>query len=120
MSNNALVVAGGEIGANALGRGAAVALMATSRPARSEGLGAAHVASLRRGAAVLGIVAGCAITIVALRWSGLAATVLAAVIALGVRAVALRRWGGVTGDVLGATEQLVETGVFVVASMAGT
>jgi adenosylcobinamide-GDP ribazoletransferase len=105
------------IEANTLARVATLALMATSRPARCGGLGATYIVSLRWSSAILGILAGCLIVIVAMRSIGPATVMITASISFGVRAMALRRWGGITGDVLGAAEQSVEAGVYVVVAV---
>ena len=103
------------IAAHALGRAGALALMLTRTRARSAGLGAVYTTHLpRRSVAfvVVVIFALAALTGV----SGLVAVgaVLGVVVLMAV--LAHRRFGGLTGDVLGATEQLGELAVLIVFS----
>ena len=107
---------GALVAAGALGRGVAIVLMATTEPARPEGLGASYVRALRPAGAVAGI--GVA---VALGTGGLAGWVaLAAPAALAmawiVRRVGVAKVGGIVGDLLGAAEQLGELAVLGVAA----
>ena len=103
------------IAAHALGRAGALALMLTRTRARSAGLGAVYTTHLpRRSVAfvVVVIFALAALTGV----SGLVAA--GAVLGVGVLMAVLanRRFGGLTGDVLGAAEQLSELAVLLVLS----
>lgn len=98
----ALVLAG------SMGRTGAVILMGVSPTARPEGVGHQVALGAGREAVVLAITSAGAIgLVVAGLWAVAAAAVTAAVV-IGVRIAALRRVGGVTGDILGACEQLVE------------
>ena len=98
----ALAAAGpaAALAAHALSRGAMAAAMAWTPPARKDGL-AASAGEARAGWALL-LAAGVA---VALGWQALPAAALAA---LGVAWLAWRRFGGHTGDALGAVQQLAE------------
>ena len=103
------------IAAHALGRTAALALMLTLPTARPAGLGAAYTTRLPRRLVTVVVV----VFVAAAASSGVAG--LAAVGAVfGVvaltAAVAHRRFGGLTGDVLGAAEQLSELAVLLVLS----
>lgn len=104
------------IAAHTLGRGTSVVLMGTIRVAREEGLGADYARSLGRGRAGTGVMAAVAIAALATGWWVgpfiLAATIGGAVITW----LAIRKIGGVTGDVLGAAEQIVECLTLVTAT----
>jgi adenosylcobinamide-GDP ribazoletransferase len=109
----------GLVAAHTLARGAAVVTMGLVPVARPDGLGAEYARSVGTGrAAVAGIVA-VAIGVLATGWwigpLALAATAAAIVVA----AVARRALGGITGDILGAIEQVAECLVLVtVAGLA--
>jgi len=107
---------GALLGAHAVGRGAAVALMGTTAPARPDGLGATYVQALRPHHVVFGVTAAAALGIVGLGGWCIAALVLAALAALATRALANAKLGGIVGDVLGALEQVVELAVLVLAA----
>jgi adenosylcobinamide-GDP ribazoletransferase len=106
------------IAAHAAGRAALPACMRFIPPARSGGLSAAAgrppvpgvAAALLLGVAALGLALGVT--------RALAALTLAAVAVLMMARLAVRQIGGQTGDVLGATEQLVEIAVLMVAAAA--
>jgi adenosylcobinamide-GDP ribazoletransferase len=105
--------------AHALSRAGAVATMA-ALPAAGTGLGAASARSLSRRRALAGAAVGLAVALALLgaaaAWAA-AATGLAAWL-LG--RLARRRVGGVTGDVLGAVQQLGEILVLLAAAAAVT
>lgn len=104
------------VSAHTLGRAAAVAAMRLAPPASDSGLGVAAAANLRPWSTALGQLAGIALVgIVAGWWIGpfVAGTVIAM---LAVVWLAVRKIGGLAGDVLGAVEQVVECTVLVVAS----
>lgn len=104
------------VAAHTLGRGAAVALMGTVRVAREEGLGADYARSLSKGRAAIGVTAAVAIAALAIGW-WVGPLALAAFIGASALAwLALRKIGGVTGDVLGAAEQVVECLTLVTAT----
>jgi adenosylcobinamide-GDP ribazoletransferase len=106
--------------AHALSRAGAVAAMAALPAAAGSGLGATSTRSLSRRRALAGAAAGLAVALALLgpaaAWAA-AATALAAWL-LG--RLARRRIGGVTGDVLGAIQQLGEVLVLLVAAAAVT
>jgi adenosylcobinamide-GDP ribazoletransferase len=94
--------------AHALSRAAAVATM-TALPAAGEtGLGASYALALPRRRALAGAAAGLAIALALLGVTALWAAAAAAVAAALLGRLAVRRLGGVTGDVLGAVQQLGE------------
>lgn len=106
----------GLVAAHTLGRGAAVAVMATARSVPQEGLGADYSKSLSRTSALVGVVAAVAIAAAATGWW---VGPLVAAVALGAVAVTVlanRAFDGVSGDILGAVEQVGECLVLIVVS----
>jgi adenosylcobinamide-GDP ribazoletransferase len=105
------------VSAHTLGRGAAVAAMGVAPVAGADGLGADYARSVGPARATVGAVVAVAIVAAVTGWwvAPLAAT--AAVGAGGVVVVARRAFGGLTGDHLGAVEQVVEAAVLVVATL---
>lgn len=104
------------VAAHTLGRCAAVVAMKSAPPATDSGLGVSAVNSLRTLPTAVGVAAGIAIVAVVSGWwvvpfLGVATIGTAAVVVLAVRKI-----GGLAGDVLGAVEQVVECLVLVVAS----
>jgi adenosylcobinamide-GDP ribazoletransferase len=106
----------GLVAAHALGRGAAVAAMGVVPLAKPDGLGAGYARSVTRPRAVTaGVVAVGVATLTTGWWVGpLAAAAVAS--AVLVAYFAWRAIGGITGDVLGAIEQLAECAVLVVVT----
>ncbi|HZA83559.1 MAG TPA: adenosylcobinamide-GDP ribazoletransferase [Actinomycetes bacterium] len=102
--------------AHALSRAAAVAAMAALPAAGDTGLGAAYGRALSRPRALLGAAAGLAVALallgVAAAWAAAAAG--AAAFLLG--RLAVRRIGGLGGDLLGAIQQLGEILVLLAAA----
>lgn len=107
----------GLIMAHVLGRSAAVALMATTEPARDEGLGHAGVMVVNRVGAAIAVLSGLVIAGVAGGWWLVPAVLMAAVGSVWLRKVAMARFSGITGDVLGACEQLTELAVIAVVAV---
>ncbi|MEO6651625.1 MAG: adenosylcobinamide-GDP ribazoletransferase [Ilumatobacteraceae bacterium] len=104
------------VAAHTLGRAAAVAAMKVAPPAVESGLGVTAATSLRTSLAAIGIAAGVALTALVCGW-WVAPFVGASVVAAGaVVALAIRKIGGLAGDVLGAAEQVVECLVMIVAT----
>jgi adenosylcobinamide-GDP ribazoletransferase len=106
----------GFVAAHALGRTGAVAAMGVLPPAREAGLGADHARRMRPIATIVGIAVALAIVVVVTGWwaGPLIAAALAGTAAVAV--LAMRKVGGLTGDVLGAIEQVVECLVIVTVS----
>lgn len=104
------------VAAHTLGRAAAVAAMRAAPPATDSGLGVSAARDLRPAPTAAGLVAGVAVVgVLAGWWVGpmLAAAVVAMVVVV---ALAVRKIGGLAGDVLGAVEQVAECLVLVVAA----
>jgi adenosylcobinamide-GDP ribazoletransferase len=106
----------GLVAAHALGRSAAVGAMATFPLATADGLGAGYASGLSRQRAFVGVLSGIAIATIATGWwvGPLATAGLVAAVSIG--AIAVHKIGGVTGDVLGAVEQVTECLVLVVVT----
>ncbi len=107
---------GGLVAAHTLGRGVAVGVMGAVPAATGDGLGAAYTRDLTRRAVVAAGAAAIAITAVATGWWVLPLVAAAVVAAAAVSTLAVRKFGGITGDVLGAVEQVAECAVLVVVS----
>lgn len=104
------------VAAHTLGRGAAVVAMRLAPPATQSGLGVSAAAAMRPFPTTLGLAAGAAVVAALTGWWTLPFLVAAAVgIAVTVW-LAVRKIGGLAGDVLGAVEQVVECLVLIVAS----
>jgi adenosylcobinamide-GDP ribazoletransferase len=96
------------VAAHTLARGAAVGLMISLPAARPDGLGAEYVRGLSRGRALLGIAAGIVVASLATGWWALPFVAAGAIAALVMGWLSMRKIGGITGDVLGAAEQIAE------------
>jgi adenosylcobinamide-GDP ribazoletransferase len=101
------------VAAHAIARGAAVALMATVPLAGHSGLGADYgqATTRRRGAAATVLAA--VIGVLAVGWWAAPALGAALVAVALVGALARHKIGGISGDVLGAAEQVAECAVLV-------
>ena len=104
------------IAAHTLGRGAAVGVMGFTPPVTTNGLGADYTRSLTRSRAVIGVACALAITALATGWWVGPFAVAALVSAVAVSTLARRAFGGVSGDILGAVEQVAECAILVVAT----
>lgn len=104
-----------------LGRWAAGAALCLREPARPDGLAARYATRESAVGLLLPTLAVLPLMIVSseARDAHLAATVLALLVAFVIPAPFIRRFGGITGDVLGATVLLTETVVLVGAALAG-
>lgn len=107
------------VAAHCLSRAIAVAVMYRA-PLAGDGLGAAYASDLGFGAVAVAMVVGVAATALAFAGGWLAVPALAAAViaAAAVVWLAIRKIGGVTGDVLGAVQQLSALAVLVVATSA--
>lgn len=105
---------------HAISRGGLVGLLAATPAARDDGLasGFASLASARRSAVTLIITAAFGVALLGPWFIPVAGLVIA--ISWLVRRLAVRRIGGITGDVLGAAQQLNEIALLVLfASLGG-
>jgi adenosylcobinamide-GDP ribazoletransferase len=108
----------GFVAAHTLARAAAVGVLALVRPAEpaTPGLGVAAGRELSRAAVVLSLFGAIGITVAATGWWAMPLTAAATIGAAAVAWLAVRKIGGVVGDVLGAAEQVAECLVLVVAA----
>jgi adenosylcobinamide-GDP ribazoletransferase len=106
--------------AHALSRAAAVATMAALPAAGETGLGATYMLALSRRRALGGAAAGLAAALALLGVAAVGAAAAAGLAAAALGRLAVRRLGGVTGDVLGAVQQLGEILVLLAAVAAVT
>lgn len=104
------------VAAHTLGRTAAVVAMTTARPAVDSGLGVSAARSLRPIAVVVAVLAALTATALATGWWTILFLGAAIVGTAAVVVLAVRKIGGIAGDVLGAVEQVVECLVLVVAT----
>ena len=79
-------------------------------------MGAAHSRSGSSFGVLGGLLSAVAIGLALLGWWGALFAALAGVAALVIGLLAVRRISGFTGDVLGATEQVIEIGLLLVAA----
>jgi adenosylcobinamide-GDP ribazoletransferase len=111
---------GGLVAAHALGRGAAVVAMGFVPVARADGLGADYARSVGPPRALAGGVVAVALAVAATGWLAGPLVLATAVGTVAVVRVAVKAFGGITGDVLGAVEQVGECLVLVVVSGLAT
>jgi adenosylcobinamide-GDP ribazoletransferase len=105
------VVVRGLIAAHALARGVLPAMAMSLPYARKDGL-AANAGRPDFATAAIAAALALVIALLSLPWiEALGAALLAAACAIGMAWLAQRQIGGQTGDVLGGTEQLVETAI---------
>lgn len=104
------------VAAHGLGRVSAVAAMKTAPPATESGLGVSAASALRPAPTVVGLVAAVCGAAVVCGWWILPFAGAAIVGTTAVVVLAVRKIGGLAGDVLGAVEQVVECLVLVVAT----
>lgn len=104
------------VAAHTIGRTAAVGLMGSARIATPGGLGADYARGLSLWRCVTGVAGGLALTALACGWwtAPLAVAAIGGAAAVGL--LASRKIGGISGDVLGACEQVVECLALVVVS----
>ncbi|MGB8859088.1 MAG: adenosylcobinamide-GDP ribazoletransferase [Ilumatobacteraceae bacterium] len=104
------------VAAHTMGRVAAVAMAGTMRLAGNTGLGADYGRSTTAGRAAAGCSAGLAVTALATGWWTGPLVLAAATAAIATGTLARRKIGGISGDVLGAAEQVAECLCLVVLS----
>lgn len=109
---------GGLVAAHCLGRATAVAAMSTAPRAAGEGLGAEYIAASTPWRRIVAVAVAIAIAALAIGVWVAPAVGAAAFAGLIVVILAVRRIGGLSGDVLGAIEQVAETAVLVVVAAA--
>lgn len=99
---------GAAVASHAIGRVAAVGLMGVAPPATHQGLGADYGQTATAKRAIVGVLGGLALAAAAVGWwvAPLAAVAVVSICAVGWLAV--RKIGGISGDVLGACEQVAE------------
>lgn len=107
------------IAAHTLSRAIAVAVMFRA-PLAGDGMGAAYAADLPAVGAGAAMLFGLAVTALAFTgpWTAVIAVALAVLAAAAVVALAIRKIGGVTGDVLGAVQQLSSLAILLAAAGA--
>jgi adenosylcobinamide-GDP ribazoletransferase len=108
------------VAAHALARAVVTGLLGVLRPATEEGLGASYARAVTRGRVLGGVLVGAALGSAAVGVLALPASAVAVAGAACLGVAARRRLGGLTGDVLGAAEQLAEALVLLVAVVAAT
>jgi adenosylcobinamide-GDP ribazoletransferase len=102
---------------HALSRAAAVWVLASARPATTNGLGAGFASAVGQRDAVWAAGVALVVGAVGLGVWVVPAALLTALGAASVTTLAVRRFGGITGDVLGAVQQVTEVTVLVLASV---
>lgn len=106
----------GLVSAHTLGRGAAVAAMGVARPADHEGLGADYTRVLSQRSVLAGVLVALACSALVSGWWVGPLALAAGVGAVAVVLLAHRAFGGISGDLLGAVEQVGECLVLIVVS----
>lgn len=104
------------VAAHGLGRVSAVAAMKAAPPATESGLGVSSASSLRPVPTVVGLVGAVGAVAALCGWWVLPFLGVAVVGTAAVVVLAVRKIGGLAGDVLGAVEQVVECLVLIVAA----
>jgi adenosylcobinamide-GDP ribazoletransferase len=110
------VAVAGMVAAHTLSRTSAVVLLATVTPASGDGLGAAYARGVSKGRALAAVLLGAALGALALGPIFVPAAGVAAIAATSVGLIAARALGGITGDVLGAAQQVGEGLILVTVS----
>lgn len=84
-------------------------LMATgARSARETGLGTTFIAGAGRGSLLLALASVSVITVWPLYWKGAVLVIASSVLVLSVRWYFQKRFGGITGDIIGFSSELIE------------
>ena len=108
------------VAAHVMARSVAVGLMAAVPLAGHSGLGVDYGRSTSRAQAATAVVLGSGITVVAIGWWAGPVLAAASAAAVAVGALAKHKIGGISGDVLGACEQVAECLCLVVLSGLAT
>jgi len=108
------------LAAHGLARAASIGLMVTVPVSRPDGLGAEYARGLRRRAVVGGVLAAVVVAAIATGWWVIPFVAAAAAGAAVMGWLSLRKIGGITGDVLGAAEQIAECLVLITATGLAT
>lgn len=103
-----------------MGRAAAVGMAGFAPMSTHPGLGADAGRATSRRRAVAGMAAGLAITALATGWWVGPMALAAVVSAVAVGILAVRKVGGISGDILGAAEQVAECAVMLTAGALAT
>ena len=106
----------GAVAAHTMGRTATVGLAGSMRLTTHSGLGADYGRSTTPTRAVVGVTLGLAITALVTGWWVAPLALTAALAAAGTGLLAWRKIGGLSGDVLGAAEQVAECLTLVVTT----
>lgn len=108
------------VSAHALARAAAVVMMGIYPVARPSGLGADYARMTSPTTVLFGCVSGIGVVLLVTGWwaAVLIAVAIPCVVLVG--KMSRRALGGITGDVLGATEQVTECALFVAVSALAT
>lgn len=106
----------GFIVAHVLGRLAAVGVLAAGRPASDSGLGVTASTQVPRVPVAVSFAATVGVLAAVAGWWAAPLLAVAATMAAAVTVLSYRKIGGLTGDTLGAVEQIVECAVLVTVS----
>ena len=104
------------IAAHCFARAGALALMLTTSLARREGLGSDYVKSLRRSPAIISLLVSLFLVIFLIGVLSIAVVVATIAGAMTIRWWSIKKIGGITGDVLGAAEQISEALILIALS----
>jgi adenosylcobinamide-GDP ribazoletransferase len=107
----------GLVTAHSLARAGSVVLMSVALPARADGLGRTAAGDISTRGVVIAVSTASLASFLVAGWWAVPALALVGAAVLVLRVTSMRRLGGVTGDVLGACEQVGE--MLVIALVAG-